>query len=514
MLAAAGLVLLAIVMLAVWTNGLFAQRRADVERQALQSAREMVALADAEAEANSKMLQLMASSQAAVDVDMTRMTPFFDLSLGNNPSWNGLVLRDRTNGRILLEKGRRSMAQPLRTLPGELPGGLGIEGVFADGRYCPCVVFHKQVIGAPQRELTLFMSPNEFSRIVRNEVAGSLLGAVLDQNGRFLARSVDSHRRVGTQARPYALAAVARSEAGTYRGVTFEGTPTYTAFAKSRLTGWSGHVAVDRTRVDGPRSLANASVAIAVLAALILAAGLSFYAAGETRNRRRQEARLVAMQKAEAISRFTSTAVHDFRNILAVIEAGVGLIVRKTDDPYTLERARAIGEAVERGNRLTNQLLSFVRGDGAEVTRLDLRSCLEGCDEIIKRSLGDGIEYNWGVVDGARHALGNADQLELALLNLAINARDAMDGQGKFSIDVTREGDLVAINACDTGPGVPKALRERIFEAFYSTKRDGEGTGLGLVQVAGAARQAGGHVELRDRADGGACFVIYLPRVE
>ncbi|HSQ94567.1 MAG TPA: HAMP domain-containing sensor histidine kinase [Croceibacterium sp.] len=116
------------------------------------------------------------------------------------------------------------------------------------------------------------------------------------------------------------------------------------------------------------------------------------------------------------------------------------------------------------------------------------------------------MEYHWGDVDGARHALGNADQLELALLNLAINARDAMDGQGKFSIDVTREGDLVAINACDTGPGVPKALRERIFEAFYSTKGDGKGTGLGLVQVAGAARQAGDHVELRDRADGGACF--------
>ena len=101
-----------------------------------------------------------------------------------------------------------------------------------------------------------------------------------------------------------------------------------------------------------------------------------------------------------------------------------------------------------------------------------------------------------------------------ALLNLAINARDAMDGRGTFLIDVTREGDTVAITACDTGPGVPTALRERIFEAFYSTKGDGKGTGLGLAQVAGAARQAGGRVELQDNATGGACFVIYLPRAE
>jgi two-component system, NtrC family, sensor kinase len=89
-----------------------------------------------------------------------------------------------------------------------------------------------------------------------------------------------------------------------------------------------------------------------------------------------------------------------------------------------------------------------------------------------------------------------------------------MDGSGTFFVDVTREGDAVAIAACDTGPGVPTALRERIFEAFYSTKGDGKGTGLGLAQVAGAARQAGGRVELKDSPEGGACFVIYLPRAE
>jgi hypothetical protein len=151
MSAAAGLLLLAIVILAVWTNGQFAQRRADIERDALQAARDTIALADAEAKANSRMLQLMASSPAAKLGDTARMARFFDLGLSDNPSWNGLVLRDAASGRVLLEKGRASGQSALRPLPAALPGGLGVEGVFAQGRYCPCVVFHKQVAGTPER---------------------------------------------------------------------------------------------------------------------------------------------------------------------------------------------------------------------------------------------------------------------------------------------------------------------------------------------------------------------------
>lgn len=512
MLAAAGLLLLAIAVLAVWTNGQFAQRHAAVERDALQSAREMIALADAEAEANSRMLQLLASSQGATEADMTRLARFFNLALDGNPAWNGLVLRD-AGGRVLLEKGHSPGRETLRPLPERLPGGLGIEGVFASGRYCPCVVFHKRIVGRPERVVTLFMTPDVYQRVLQREVDAHSIGGLVDRAGRFLGRSLDYSRRVGTPGTVFVRRAVSRGGEGFYRGTTYEGLSNVTAYATSKRTGWSAHVAVKSASVDNPRSLANASVVVAVLAALVLAAGLLFYAASEMRTRRRHEQRLVAMQKAEAISRFTSTAVHDFRNILAVIEACVRLIVRKTDEPQIVARAEAISDAVNRGNRLTNQLLSFVRGDGADVSRLDLKTCLEGCDELIKRSLGDGIEFHWNVADDARHARANADQLELALLNLAINARDAMEGKGKFSIEVTREGAMVAIAACDTGPGVPRELRERIFEAFYSTKGDSKGTGLGLAQVAGAARQAGGRVELVDRG-GGACFVVYLPRVD
>ena len=513
MLIAAGLLLLAILVLAMWTNSQLEQRRTEVETKALDSARDMTALADAEAEANARLLALMADAPAAADRDMTRMTRFFDLTLAANPSWNGLVLRDTASGAVILEKGRQPGAGSLRPLPGVLPDRLGVEGVFAQGRYCPCVVFDRRVAGAPGRVLTLYMTPDVFQRIMQRQLSGDAVGGLVDRGGRFIGRSVDFPQRVGTPGTVYLRRAVAAGGQGIYRGVTFEGLVNYTAYATSPLTGWSGHVAIDRARIDDPRTLANVAVIVAVISALLLAAGLLFYAAVEARRRRRDEGRLLSMQKAEAISRFTSTTVHDFRNILAVIQSGMRLIERRTAEPGTLVLTRAVTQAVERGNRLTNQLLSFVRASPAEVTRVDLEALLKGCDELIGRSLGGGIAYRWTVADDARFARANADQLELALLNLAVNARDAMDGAGTFSIEVMREDEEVCVCACDTGPGVPKPLRGQIFDAFYSTKSDGGGTGLGLAQVAGAARQAGGSVELRDRSEGGACFVIHLPRV-
>jgi Na+-transporting methylmalonyl-CoA/oxaloacetate decarboxylase gamma subunit len=127
MLIAAGLLLLAILVLAMWTNSQLEQRRTEVETKALDSARDMTALADAEAEANARLLALMADAPAAADRDMTRMTRFFDLTLAANPSWNGLVLRDTASGAVILEKGRQPGAGSLRPLPGVLPDRLGVE---------------------------------------------------------------------------------------------------------------------------------------------------------------------------------------------------------------------------------------------------------------------------------------------------------------------------------------------------------------------------------------------------
>ncbi|MEO6151729.1 MAG: ATP-binding protein [Croceibacterium sp.] len=425
------------------------------------------------------------------------------------------MLRDQASGRVLAESAATNDAQALAALPQTLPDSALIGGATRDGRYCPCVQMHVRLSGKLQNAaLTLFLSPAVFQKIAMAQAGGSDVAALVDRRGNFIARTLDAEQRFGLPASVYVRRAVARGAGeGMYPSVTLEGLKSYSAYSTASRSGWSAHAAIDKTAIDSPRNWAKAAIATAILAALVLAAGLLVYAVFEIRRRRLELQRMVGMQKAEAISLFTSTVSHDFRNILSVIDAGLRLILRHTQEDLTRQRALAIGDAVARGNRLTNQLLSFVRGDVAEVRALDLKACLEGADDLLARSLGDGVAFTWRVDDDARHVMANSDQLELALLNLAINARDAMDGAGAFAIVAEREGEWSAVHASDSGPGVPAELRARIFEAFYSTKGDGRGTGLGLAQVAGAARQAGGRVELREGPDGGACFTIYLPLV-
>lgn len=515
--AASVLLLAAVIAAAIWFNNVQHQRRGEVENEALESARQVVALADAEVLANRRMLTLMAGSPGARAGDVDRSRQFFELSLAENPDWRGLLLRE-TDGTVLLERNGQPEAapdtRPLRALPTDPKAHVGVEGVVREGRYCPCVVIHMPVVGWPDRVMTLFLSPDRFNQILATETEDGSLGGLGDRDGRFVGRTLDYAARVGTPGSNYFQRASREGGEGFYESISLEGRNLYTAHSTSPLTGWSAHVAVRAEAIQGFRQRSTMAVMAAIVASVLLAAGLILFAGTEMRRRAREQERLLEMQKAEAISRFTGTVVHDFRNILAVIDAGTRLILRESAGRGIESHAKAMQDAVERGNRLINQLLSFVRGETAEVGTIDLKKLITGADELIARSLGDGVTFSWNVAEAARYVRGNADQLELALLNLAINARDAMDGEGVFAIDAELRNDVVAIVASDTGPGVPAELRERIFEAFYSTKPEGKGTGLGLAQVAGAARQAGGQVVLDAAPSGGARIAILLPRAE
>jgi signal transduction histidine kinase len=510
MLAAAALLLPAIIVLAMWINTQQDEQRRSIEREALDSARKVLALSDAEISASSRVLEVMATSPMLREQDWAGYRQRIQPVIVESPDWNGLVVRDSSTGEVPLEVSETGHIppEPLPATPGAV-SRLTVSGIQPSGRYCPCVMLTVPIDA--HYAMTLFLAPEAFQRILAAHAPKASISAIVDRNARFIARSIDFAGRVGTTGSRSLQRSVAKGGDGIYRGVTLEGFENYTAYATSPTTGWSAHIAVGVSAIDKPRTFATAAVAMALLAALVLAAGLSFYAVYELRRRKLEEQRLIGMQKAEAISRFTGMLAHDSRNILAVIDAGVRLILRHTQEEETAKRAKAIGEAVQRGNRLINQLLSFVRGDTADVRVLDLCDCLSACEDLLQRSLGEGIVFRWRVDDDARYARANGDQLELALLNLAINARDAMDAIGTFTISTKRAGDMAEISACDNGPGVPPALRSRIFETFYSTKGDGKGTGLGLAQVAGAARQAGGSVTLGDSPTGGACFTICLP---
>ena len=246
----------------------------------------------------------------------------------------------------------------------------------------------------------------------------------------------------------------------------------------------------------------------------------------EIAERRRAEEAVVQMQKMEAIGHLTGGIAHDFNNLLTAIVGNVEMIQRRTSDERIRRMAGYAREAVDRATRLTGQLLAFSRSQQLDLRPVAIDNLIAGMEDLLARSIGHSIERRTHL--NAQEASANADanQLELAVLNLAINARDAMPDGGILTISTRQEiapagGDLepgayIVISVADTGGGIPPELLSKVFDPFFTTKPVGRGTGLGLSQVYGIARQSGGIARARNGATGtfepaGANIEIWLP---
>jgi PAS domain S-box-containing protein len=255
----------------------------------------------------------------------------------------------------------------------------------------------------------------------------------------------------------------------------------------------------------------------------------------EERERQRQqrmdEARvaLLRSQKLEAVGKLTGGVAHDFNNILHIISANVQLMMR--NDEGSRKRLLGIMDGVERGKKLAAQLLAFARRQPLHPSVVDLSQLIERMDSLLHRAAGDAIEIRFAIPPRLWNTLVDPNQLENVLLNLVINARDAMDGQGGITIALDniridegselaatniRPGEYVTIAVSDTGSGMPPEVMERAFEPFFTTKPEGKGTGLGLSMAHGFVKQSGGHIRLASRqgqGEGqGTTVTIFLPR--
>ena len=252
----------------------------------------------------------------------------------------------------------------------------------------------------------------------------------------------------------------------------------------------------------------------------------SFYTVGRdiTEDLRREEA-LRQGHKMEALGQLTGGLAHDFNNLLQAAHGSLDLILRKPDDPVRVARLAGNGlQATERGAKLTAQLLAFSRAQKLELRPTGVAGLIAGMAEILRSSVGPLVRVT---VDTGRHDLGvlaDPTQLEMALLNLAINARDAMPGGGDLTLAAAQRsvpedsglpsGTYVEIRVSDTGTGMPTDVAARAFEPFYTTKGVGQGTGLGLSQVYAMARQAGGTARIERNVPRGTTVVLCLPFVE
>jgi len=227
-------------------------------------------------------------------------------------------------------------------------------------------------------------------------------------------------------------------------------------------------------------------------------------------------------QKMETLGQLTGGIAHDFNNLLQAVQGSLDLIHRNPGDPGRVARwARAGLEGAERGARLTAQLLAFSRAQKLEMKPLDVRLVVDRVRDLLPNAIGAGVSFRFESHTDQLWAVADTTQLELAVLNLCINARDAMPNGGEIRIStsaVSLEGDAelaageyARLAVTDTGVGMPEDVRARAFDPFFTTKGVGKGTGLGLAQVYGIARQAGGAARIESTPGQGATVSIYLP---
>ena len=237
---------------------------------------------------------------------------------------------------------------------------------------------------------------------------------------------------------------------------------------------------------------------------------------------------LAQAQKMEAIGRLTGGVAHDFNNLLTVIRASADLLARSELSEEKRQRyVQAIAETAERAALLTGQLLAFARRQPLKPERFDVAARLGGMGQIIHTTLGSPIQVSYLIEADVGAVDADPNQFETAVLNMAINARDAMPEGGTLRISAKRvtrvpairshaavKGSFVAVSVEDSGTGIDQDTLNRIFEPFFTTKEINKGTGLGLSQVYGFAKQSGGEISVESELGKGSSFTLFLPRVE
>lgn len=259
-----------------------------------------------------------------------------------------------------------------------------------------------------------------------------------------------------------------------------------------------------------------------------IASGGVLFAAEDVTARVRSEATLRQAQKMEAIGHLTGGVAHDFNNLLQIVSANLDLVsneVRGT--PKASERLQNAVAAVHRGSRLTAQLLAFARRQTLAPRSINVGRLLQDMTDMVRRTLGERVHVESVVAGGLWNTLIDSNQIENAVLNLAINSRDAMPDGGNLTIEVANAflddayaalhdevtaGQYVMVAVSDTGTGMSPDLVARVFEPFFTTKPEGQGTGLGLSQVYGFVKQSGGHIKIYSEVGQGTTVKLYLPR--
>ncbi|HYF22954.1 MAG TPA: response regulator [Caulobacteraceae bacterium] len=309
-----------------------------------------------------------------------------------------------------------------------------------------------------------------------------------------------------------------RSKDGEYRWFLSRARPMHDA--EGRITGWFG-TNTDVTEQQEMERLLERRVAERT--AELESANRQL--ASQIAERERVEKALRQAQRLEAVGQLTSGVAHDFNNLLTVVLGNVRQMQKSATDPVSARRLAMMGEAAERGAKLTAQMLAFSRRQKLEPRSVDLNETVASMRDLLQSTMGGSVRIETVLAPRLWPAMIDPTQIELVILNLAINARDAMTVGGALTVETANvtlgeprrpeeppAGDYVMVAVSDTGSGMSEEVLGKAFEPFFTTKEVGKGSGLGLSQVFGLAKQSGGGVRIDTREGEGTSVKVYLPR--
>jgi len=511
----------------------FVQQRTAMRDNAVEHAVHLLDHIERELRGHVDLLNALAQSPT-LDGDAPDLRAFHEVASRfkmSNPDWD----------RVILLRDRRQVVNTFVPFGTELPAvhetesydrvlatkAPAISNLSGQGRFSPTTLqvgVRVPVLG-PNGEVRFILTALVTTERLAKLTASSGLPAgwrpfLIDANDRVVAAPA-SPDTVGSRAGERAVAARAGGTGGVYDGYTNTGSPVVTAFTKSERTGWSAHVSIPLAIFNAPRD----RVLFLLSTAGAVALGLTALFVGLLRREivaHRQDALLRERgTRMEALGRMTGGVAHDFNNLLMVILGSVEMLQRRVQAPGVERYATAIRKAAERGSQLTRELLAFSRGDAKRAEVLDLGERVRTATAMLRQSLHASIRIEVSIPPGSHPVRVDPIQLDLAILNIAVNARDAMADGGQLTISIRRgvipdrSGQAAVVLAItDTGGGVPPEALPHVFEPFFTTKEVGKGTGLGLSQVYGFAKAAGGIADIASKVGQGTTVTIYLPEAE
>jgi signal transduction histidine kinase/ActR/RegA family two-component response regulator len=386
------------------------------------------------------------------------------------------------------------------------------------------------------------LKPDYFEEFFRDAApAESHISALIRRDGRYLARDPRAPENFKLGPDTTFMRSIAQNDRGSFETQSLaDGThrfyayqkvlpyPVYVSFGLDEnvlLTRWLKNLQIYGA-ILGAASLILLYVSMRALRHAKSEQYVLAQLQDEIDQRQAAEERLRRAQRLEAIGQITGGIAHDFNNLLMVITGNAERLRRNSDAAKQERYVGSIETAARRGERLTRQLLAFSRQQTVTPVVLHLDEVLPKFPEMLQSSLRGDIEIRIDVAPNLWPVKADAGELELALLNLAVNSRDAMPQGGKLTMSARNvtlmdsaatdhlQGDFVAIAVRDTGVGIAPDIVSKIFEPFFTTKEVGKGTGLGLSQVYGFAKQAGGTAVVNSTVGQGTTFTIYLPKTQ